>query len=113
MPGTYYVYVLECSNGRLYTGYTVDLKKRFNEHASALKGAKFTRSFKPRKIIASWQITGSRGDAMKVEAYIKSLPKTEKVIITGNPGTLPDRIRNVKEIGCEIAVYDYDNLILK
>ena len=107
MAKDYYVYVIECSSGRFYTGYTVDLMKRFEQHLTSKNGAKFTKSFRPEKIIASWKITGSRGDAMKVEAFIKSLPKREKIVITGNPEILAGRVLNVKELDCKIEVYDY------
>ena len=110
MSGDYFVYILECSNGRYYTGYTVDLQKRFDEHTSARNGAKFTRSFKPEKIVASWKITGNRGNAMKVEAFIKSLPKREKVVITDNPELLADRMKSIKDFNCQITVYDNEEM---
>ncbi|MCF6768431.1 GIY-YIG nuclease family protein [Thiotrichales bacterium 19S11-10] len=47
----YYVYILECREGRLYTGYTTDLDRRFKEHCSGI-ASKFTRSFPPEKITA-------------------------------------------------------------
>jgi len=112
MPGNFYVYILECSNGRFYTGYTVDLIKRFNEHSSLKKGAKFTRSFKPRKIAASWKIAGDRGDAMKVEAFIKSLTKPEKILIAGNPELLAVRVQGLRKLNCKITVYDYKNPVI-
>ena len=112
MPACYYVYILKCTDGRFYTGYTVDLIKRFSEHTGSRKGAKFTRSFKPVKIIASWEIAGKRGDAMKVEAFIKSLPKAEKILITENPELLAGCAQGIKELDCKITVYDYQNIEL-
>jgi putative endonuclease len=109
MQKVYFVYIIECRSGRYYTGYTVDLNKRFDEHASGRNGAKYTRSFKPEKILASWEISGTRGDAMKVESFIKSLTKNEKVAITGSPEILADRVRVVKDLNCEIKVYDCKN----
>lgn len=112
MGRDYFVYVIECTNGRFYTGYTVDLVKRFDEHSAAKSGAKFTRSFRPEKIIASWKISGERGDAMKIEAFIKSLSKKEKIIITENPELLENRVRLVKDLNCEIKVYDLEKLFV-
>ena len=91
----YYVYILECSNGRLYTGYTVDIEKRFNEHVSGKSGAKFTRAFKPRKIAAAWKVAGERGDAMHIEAFI-------------NPEILIERLGLVNIPECIITVFKSD-----
>lgn len=103
----YYVYIIECSNGRLYTGYTVDIEKRFKKHVSGKGGAKFTRAFKPRSIEASWKITGERGDAMHIEAFIKSLHKKEKLSIAKNPETLIERLKLNEEVKYMITVFDY------
>ncbi len=104
----YYVYIIECSNGSLYTGYTVDIEKRFNKHVSGKGGAKFTRAFKPQSIEASWKITGERGDAMHVEAYIKSLNRKEKLLITENPESLIERLKQIEDVKCSITVFDYE-----
>jgi len=108
MTKEYYVYIIECCSGRLYTGYTVDIEKRFNEHVSGKKGAKFTKAFKPGKVAASWRINGTRGDALRVEAFIKSLARKEKIIITAKPESLGDRLISEKEIKCDITVYNYE-----
>ncbi len=101
----YYVYILECSNGRLYTGYTVDIEKRFNDHISGKRGAKFTRAFKPRKIAAAWKIAGNRGDAMHIEAFIKSLSHSEKSVLADTPGILIDRLNSIGEPDYMITVH--------
>ena len=69
----YYIYILECENGILYTGITTDYKRRLKEHKGEdglLKGAKFTKSHKPEKIVALWK-TDNRSDASKLETRIK------------------------------------------
>jgi len=104
----YFVYIIECSNGRFYTGYTVDIEKRFSKHLSGKGGAKFTRAFKPQSIEASWKITGERGDAMHVEAYIKSMNKNEKLTITENPESLIERLKLVDKMKYNITVFHYD-----
>ena len=45
-----YVYILECSDNTLYTGWTTDLKKRISAHNSG-KGAKYTKSRLPVKLV--------------------------------------------------------------
>lgn|SRR3990167_2623537 len=84
---TYWVYILRCENGSLYTGYTSDLAKRFSLH---LKGtaSKYTRGFKPICIAQSWQISSGKSHAMQIERYIKSLSRIEKEKIIQNPTIL-------------------------
>ena len=103
----YFVYIIECSNGSLYTGYTVDIEKRFNEHLDGLDGAKFTRSFKPLRVAASWRIHGERGEAMHIEAFIKSLKKDQKTAITADPGSLIDLLNSIETSDCDLSVFDY------
>ena len=50
MENVGYVYMLECSNGKFFTGSTNDLNKRLLEHSEG-KGANFTRKFLPAKLV--------------------------------------------------------------
>ena len=47
----YYLYVLRCSDGTLYCGQTNDIDRRINEHNSSKKGAKYTKSRRPVKLL--------------------------------------------------------------
>ena len=79
----YYTYIIECDGNVLYTGIATDYKRRFAEHAKidgSKKGAKFTKSHKPKKIVAVWK-TKTRSDASKLEARIKQLEKGEKILL--------------------------------
>lgn len=89
MTETYWVYILECSNGALYTGYTLDLQKRYQMHLNG-HGAKYTRSFKPLSIAQVWRINQDKPLALKVEAYIKSLPRSAKARLIIEPLRLVD-----------------------
>jgi predicted GIY-YIG superfamily endonuclease len=63
----------------MYTGITNNLVKRLKAHVSKSKSAaKFTKSFKPEKLIACWRIDGGRGQALKVENYIKKMNRVQK-----------------------------------
>ncbi len=73
----YYVYILECSNGSFYTGYTTDLERRYKEHQQGTAKCKYTRSFPPKKITAYWELD-SLSEALKLEIHIKSLTKKQK-----------------------------------
>jgi putative endonuclease len=72
----WFVYLLECRNGRLYAGITVDLAARFAQHCSG-KGAMFTRLNAPRRMLAA-QACASRSEALKLEARVKRLSVTAK-----------------------------------
>ncbi len=82
----YFVYILECSNGSFYTGYTNNLEKRYQEHCEG-KGAKYTRSFKPLRIAGSWLVS-DKAQAMRVEACIKKLDRHSKNKLV----SMPDKI---------------------
>ncbi len=71
------VYILLCSDGTFYTGYTKDLDARTKLHQNG-NGAKYTRSHKPQKI-AYTELFGSRGAAMKREREIKKLNHQQKL----------------------------------
>ena len=43
----HWVYIVECSDGTYYTGYTTDVKRRLKEHNESPKGAKYTRARRP------------------------------------------------------------------
>lgn len=84
----YWVYILYCSNDTYYTGYAADLLKRYQSHLDGSGKCKYTRSFKPLKIIQSWKIKGDKTVAMKAECYIKSLSRSEKEILIASPKKL-------------------------
>lgn len=73
----YFVYVLLCADGSLYTGSTNDIDKRFEAHKNG-KGAAYTKSHKPVKIIYS-QNFGTKGEALKREAEIKKWTRSMKI----------------------------------
>lgn len=72
----WYLYILRCGHGELYTGITVDVQKRFEAHCAG-KGAKFTRGRGPLKIVYQ-EVCGTHSDALKRELQIKALPREKK-----------------------------------
>lgn len=75
----YFVYILKCSDGTLYTGITVDLSRRVREHNSSKLGAKYTRARRPVKLVYSKKYR-NRSLASKAESKIKNLSRKEKLI---------------------------------
>ena len=77
----YYVYILECADGTLYTGYTNDLEKRLWKHNESKEGAKYTRSRRPCKLIYHEEYA-TKQEALKREHYIKhEMRKDEKMAL--------------------------------
>lgn len=74
----WYVYILKCSDGTLYTGITTCLSHRVNEHNDSAKGAKYTRSRRPVKLVWS-QKAINRSEASKKEYQIKKMTRSKKL----------------------------------
>jgi putative endonuclease len=84
----YWVYILLCENNSYYTGYTIDLVKRYQSHVNGTGKCKYTRSFKPVCIAQYWEILGDKVFAMKMERYIKKLSHQQKEEIIAEPSKL-------------------------
>jgi len=48
--GPFYLYIIECSNGKYYTGTTSNIEKRWKEHCEG-GGCKYTRRYPPKKLV--------------------------------------------------------------
>lgn len=75
------VYVLECADGSLYTGYTTDVERRVAEH-NAGDGAKYTRSRTPVEVVYRERYD-SKSTAMSREYEIKQHSRAEKERLVG------------------------------
>ncbi len=73
----YTLYILLCENQTLYTGITTNMSKRYQQHCHGT-AAKYTRSFKPIKILKQWKIGPDRGPAQQLEYQVKRLPRALK-----------------------------------
>ena len=72
----WFVYIVRCHNGHLYTGIATDVQRRFAEH-QANKGAKYLRGRGPLALVFK-QWIGTRSLALKIERRVKKLPKDQK-----------------------------------
>ena len=75
----YWVYVLRCGDGTLYTGSTSDPVRRLAAHQSG-KGAKYTRSHLPVELVYQEEL-GDKSAALRREASIKKMSRTEKLAL--------------------------------
>jgi len=73
----YYLYVLQCSDGSLYTGTTNDIEKRLATHSQG-KGSKYVRAHLPFKLVYSEQFE-SKIDALKREYEVKQWSRQKKM----------------------------------
>ena len=78
----WYLYILECADGTLYTGITDDVPRRLEQHNSG-KGAKYTRGRGPVQLRYQ-EVCGSHGDALRREIQIKRLTQQEKLELIKN-----------------------------
>ena len=74
---SYYVYILRCCDGTLYTGYTDDPERRVKVH-NAGKGAKYTRSRLPVELVYREECE-DKSAALRREAAIKGLTRADKL----------------------------------
>lgn len=84
MKKTWYVYILRCHDDTLYTGITIDLERRLDEHNHSRLGARYTRNRRPVRLIYSIR-QESRSAASRLERQIKRLSRQQKqLLIEGN-----------------------------
>lgn len=74
----WYLYILLCADGSLYTGVAVDLKRRLHEHNHTAAGARYTRPRRPVRL-AYFEGMDSRSAACKREYEIKQLDARQKL----------------------------------
>ncbi len=72
----WYVYMVECRNGSLYTGIATDVERRCAEHQAG-RGARYLRGRGPLKLVFKKRV-GPKGRTLKVEQNIKRLPRHKK-----------------------------------
>lgn len=80
---SYFVYILLCGDGTLYTGSTDDVDRRLAAHRSG-KGAKYTRGRGPLEVVYR-EVCSDKSAALKREAAIKRLTREEKLALIGEP----------------------------
>ena len=87
----WFVYMIQASDGRLYTGITLDIKRRWGEHMatsnnnkSKNRGAKFFRGTTPETLVFMVQSL-NRSTASKEEMTIKSLSRKDKLLLIASP----------------------------
>ncbi len=103
MNTEFFIYILRCEDNTLYTGIATDVKRRFEEHLSNGKGAKYTKSHKPIKVEAIWSCK-SKSSALRLEYRIKQLTKAKKEELIAN--------NNLDLLSAKLEISDYSRVNL-
>ena len=74
------VYIIEAQSGKLYTGITNDLERRFSAHKQRKRGAKFFYFSQPKKVLFR-EAHPDRKSASKRESAIKKMSRLEKLLL--------------------------------
>ena len=85
---SWYIYLIRCRSGTLYTGITTDVERRFAEHCSG-RGAKALRGKGPLALVLKQRV-GDKSRASKLEASIKQLPKSAKEELVRGTNNIED-----------------------
>jgi putative endonuclease len=95
MPNrTWYVYMLRCGDDSLYTGVTLDISKRYDEHRLG-KGARYTRARKVVELVY-WVALDSKSRAYQTEYRIKQLARAGKELIVARQWEQQDLLAYLK-----------------
>lgn len=105
----YFMYVLSCADGTLYTGYTTNVQQRLRAH-NAAKGAKYTRGRLPVKLVVQVRFA-TKHEAMSAEYRFKRLTRLQKEAFL-DQAALSDPARDAARSALEaflgIAPLDWD-----
>lgn len=81
----WFAYIIECTDGSLYTGIAVDVAKRYARHVAG-KGARYTRSHPPARLLGTFAHP-DRSSALKAEHAIRQLsPAAKRLLCMQSPG---------------------------
>ena len=93
----WYLYVVRCRDGTLYTGISTDVDRRLAEHSGGGDaGSKYLKGRAPLKLLFQRRL-GSRSLALKVENSVKKLSKAKKEKLICVPGCIEEIVRRVNE----------------
>jgi putative endonuclease len=78
IKGSHYIYILKCADNTLYTGSTNNLKRRVTEHNFSNKGAHYTKTRRPVKLLYSEKYK-TLSEALRREWQIKQFQRKDKL----------------------------------
>ncbi|MBT8081553.1 MAG: GIY-YIG nuclease family protein [Gammaproteobacteria bacterium] len=87
----YSLYIVRCADGSLYTGIATDVDRRFDEHVSGVRGARFLRGKGPLEIVFCAR-AGDRAAASRLEYRVKRLNRAQKLALVAGRFRLTDLV---------------------
>ncbi len=92
----WYLYLIRCSDGSLYTGISTDVERRFAQHQQVGEGgSRYLRGRAPLELVFQSRV-GDHSLALKVEYRVKKLSKAQKLLLITNPLYLEEAIIRAK-----------------
>ena len=101
----WFLYLIECADGSLYTGIATDVDARYAKHVSG-KGARYTRARKPIALLASFELA-DRSSALRAEYRVKQLSPADKRALAAGTRTLASVL---PDSGSEGSEHEADGL---
>jgi putative endonuclease len=95
----WFLYLIECQDGSIYTGITVDVEARYKAHQTG-KGAKYTRTHPPKRLLKVVPFD-NRSEASKAEYAVKQLSASEKKMLSISTDTVFKSQLNMPLTGLE------------
>lgn len=92
--GRWFVYVLACADGTLYTGIARDVAARVAAHEAG-RGARYTRGRGPLRLLAV-KACASQGTALRIELALKGVDRRTKIALVESPVDLARFVRRVQ-----------------
>jgi len=102
----FWIYMIECANGAYYTGYTVNLARRFRQHLDGTANVKYTRSNPPVRLARCWRLYDTVGTALKVESAIKRGGTAAKRRLLADPGAIEPFVAT--RLGQSVTIETFD-----
>jgi putative endonuclease len=95
---SWFLYLIECADGSVYTGIATDVEARFAKHANGT-GARYTRAKKPVALLAAFEVA-DRASASRAEYWVKRLAPAQKRALAAGERSLASvlpAVNNVSE----------------
>lgn len=96
-----YCYILKCSDGTFYTGWTTDIERRVKQH-NAGQGARYTRIRRPVKLVYAESLP-DRAAAQKRELAIKRMPRAKKLALIHSHRRDAEKARRAQRIYMRVS----------
>ena len=86
LPHQWFLYLILCADNSLYTGITIDIPRRFEQHTQG-KGAKYLRGRGPLKVVFS-EMIGPKSTALRLERRVKKFSRKKKELLLNDSSLL-------------------------